>query len=547
MIKVTDTIRSPKMNPIGESILKFLHDETLKVAVLKGEWGIGKTYFWRNFLSEAKDDLDFRAYSYVSLFGAKEIGDLKRQIFSNFEMLDEEKLTKHLKKLKPISAVLKSIKIPYLNSYGPINDLVESKFIENFLICFDDLERKEVSISGSSVLGLISQLKEERSCKIILIYNDRELDEETEKQINEYREKVVDIELTYRPTIDENLAIIWPTNCPECVSGIFHTLNLNNIRVMQRVKWTLDYFTDEIPSEYPKLWTAFEAKCAMLTVIYHAYSNSVSLKEVLSTRYYSLLLSKDEDDKSRFEILKTLNYIPEDQDAVIAEYLVNGYVDFSGFSELLRGKNEQYHLTDINKRHRKIWQKYHSSFAASQEDFIELQKKFLREHVTDLSVRDVDLSVQFIRKLDPGVDLSAILDQSIDLYVEKFDRLDGHGLPQLTTDPAVITKIEEKLAAKTKDYSIKELFVALAGSDSWNPGDIKHLLGFSQEDFFTWITTEKSVGVIGLVREFLGRFGQQNEDEKTVVQRIKNALEEIKKRSELDRCRVEYLIEDKKK
>ena len=535
------------MNAIGDSILKFLSDETLKVAVLKGEWGIGKTFFWRNFLSEKKDALDFRAYSYVSLFGAKEVGDLKRQIFSNFEMLDEEKLSKHLEKLKPISAVLKSIKIPYLNSSGPINDLVESKFIENFLICFDDLERKEKSISGSSVLGLISQLKEEKSCKIILIYNDRELDKETEKQINEYREKVVDLELTYRPTIDENLSIIWPENCPDCVSEIFHTLELNNIRVMQRVKWTLDYFTEEISTRYPKLWTAFQSKCAMLTVIYHAYSNSVSLEEVLSTSYYSLQLSKDEDDKSRFESLKILNYLPEDQDAVIAEYLENGYVDFTAFEELLINKNEQYRLTDINERHREIWRKYHSSFAALQADFIELQKHFLQEHIADLSVRDVAASVQFIKELDPSIDLDSLLSQSIDLFVEKADRIDRHDLHMLRMDPDVITKIEEKLAAKTKDYSIKELFVALAGSNSWNPGDMKHLVGFSNEDFYKWIVEEESVDVIGLLKEFLSRFGHEKDDEKIVMQRIKKALETVKERSEIDRCRVEYLIEGRQK
>ena len=73
--------------------------------------------------------------------GRREIADLKRQVFSNFEMLDKDELSKHLEKLKPFSEVLRAIKIPYLNSSGPITDL-----IENFLVCIDDLERKEESI-----------------------------------------------------------------------------------------------------------------------------------------------------------------------------------------------------------------------------------------------------------------------------------------------------------------------------------------------------------------------------------------------------------------
>lgn len=73
------------MNPISESLLKFLKDDPLRVAVMKGEWGIGKTFFWRTFINSVKEELSFRAYSYVSLFGAQEIPDLKRQVFSNFE------------------------------------------------------------------------------------------------------------------------------------------------------------------------------------------------------------------------------------------------------------------------------------------------------------------------------------------------------------------------------------------------------------------------------------------------------------------------------
>ncbi|HEY5811123.1 MAG TPA: P-loop NTPase fold protein [Terrimicrobiaceae bacterium] len=263
------------MNLISEALLKFLTDETLRVAILKGEWGIGKTFFWRNFLKLAKDTLDFRAYSYVSLFGAEEIGDLKRQVFSNFEILDEKKLSKHLEKLKPISTLLKAIKIPYLNSSGPINDLIENKLIDNFLICIDDLERKERSISGASVLGFISHLKEEKSCKIILIYNDKELDEKTEEQINEYREKVVDLELTYRPTIGENLSIIWPENCPQCVADIFHSLELNNIRVMQRVKWTLEYFAEEI-ARFSR-----SRRCCLPTIIHYCYQKTRTTRAAL--------------------------------------------------------------------------------------------------------------------------------------------------------------------------------------------------------------------------------------------------------------------------
>lgn len=69
---------------------------------------------------------------------------------------------------------------------------------------------------------------------------------------------------------------------------------------------------------------------------------------------------------------------------------------------------------------------------------------------------------------------------------------------------------------------------------------------FTEDDYFTWITTESELDVPSLVGEFLRRFGS-NDDEKQVITLIRKALDKIKERSALDRCRVEYLIEKTKK
>jgi hypothetical protein len=264
-------------DPVDKALDNFLKDESLKVAVIKGQWGVGKTYFWRKFFETHKATLPFKAYSYVSLFGAARIADLQKQIFANFVMLDETTLSRHLEKLKPLSTLLKSVDIPYLKSTSALADVIENQLVENFLICFDDLERKEGTISASSVLGLITRLKEEKNCKILLIYNDQQFDDATKNEINEYREKVVDLELSYTPTIQNNLEIIWPGGCPKHVAAIFETLGLNNVRIMQRVRWAEEYFREYIEIQYPHLKEPFERKTAMLTVLYHEYSKQFSL------------------------------------------------------------------------------------------------------------------------------------------------------------------------------------------------------------------------------------------------------------------------------
>jgi hypothetical protein len=531
------------MSPINESIRKFLGDATLKVAVLKGDWGIGKTFFWRKYFESNKAQMDFRAYSYVSLFGVARIADLQKQIFANFVALDETKWVRHVEKLKPAWDFLKNIQIPHVGSTAAIAEHVENRLIDHFLICFDDLERKENTLSASSVLGLISRLKEEKNCKILLIYNERELDEAATKEINEYREKVVDLELTYAPTIPENLAIIWPGGCAKGIAEVFETVQLNNIRIMQRVKWCIEYFGKEIEKDFPNLREAFERKAAVLTVLHHAYATQFTIEEVSSRSYVGMLLSKDEKEKERFGVLLELDYSTDEYDAVIIDYLRNGYVDFEKHGELLDKHDEKLRLMEINRQHREIWAKYYTNFSTSNEDFIKLQREFLTKHVLDLSLRDFSQAVAFLSELDPSQELSNLEEQAIENFVSKVGDSDPLGLREFNLGPELSKKVLKRLAKNAKKIPLRDVMESLAGSNSWNPGELANLAPYSENDYFDWISTESEQDVIRLLVEFLARFAS-NENATDTIAAIRRALDRKKEGSALDRRRVE-LIEKK--
>jgi hypothetical protein len=529
------------MNAIRESLQRFLTDDELRVAILKGAWGSGKTFFWRSFLDGFRAKLSFRAYSYVSMFGVQSAADLERHVFLNLEVLDHKKMGRHLEKLKPVAKLLKAVDLPYLKSGAAVLELVESKLVENVLICFDDFERKECGITPSSILGIISKLSQEKRCKILLIYNDEKLDEAAARAISEYREKVVDLELTYSPTIQENLNIIWPENCPESVAQIFTTLELNNIRIMQRVKWAQSYFAEVMQSDYCQLHDSFAFKAAALTILYHGFSAKISLDEVLSRSYLSAFLSKDDAEKQRFKMLEKIQFYPEEQDQIIADYLVHGYVDLSRHREFLAAKNDQKRVVDINEKHRQVWQKFYGNFQVPQDQFIKEQSDFLQVNWRDLHIRDVAHTVKFLHQLDSSCNLTGLLDESVDLFVSRLDHsFDLHELDRLGVDPDVVGKIQDRLAQKSKDYSIAELLLALAGSNGWNPSDLRRLVRFTEDDFLEWMKTESNDNALRLIKRFLERFGQTAEAA-TVIERMTAALECMKTRSVLDRFRAEYI------
>ena len=259
-------------------------------------------------------------------------------------------------------------------------------------------------------------------------------------------------------------------------------------------------------------------------------------------------MSDDDEAKKKSSILKKLDhYVSEDYDQIIVDYLVNGYTDVEKAKSILRKRDEHYRLNNINEEHRTLWSQYHSNFTTPQDVFIANQIRFLRDHIDDLNIRDVVQAVNFIRELDPLQAVDELLDRSIELFAAKVEPGDRKWLNAFRLDSATVQRVQEKLAHKSVNFSMQELFVALAGSNSWNPKDIQHLIHYSDDDYFHWITTEKDHDVIELLVDFLARFGQQqNADEVAIISRVRSALERVKERSDLDRFRVEYLIEGKK-
>ncbi len=51
----------------------------------------------------------------------------------------------------------------------------EKKDFENIVICFDDFERLSNKLSLKDIFGLISEIKEQKNCHIVMIFNAGEL------------------------------------------------------------------------------------------------------------------------------------------------------------------------------------------------------------------------------------------------------------------------------------------------------------------------------------------------------------------------------------
>lgn len=79
------------MDGLTQSIIRYLNSETAYAVVLSGDYGVGKTFAFKNVLQKAivetkcpHDDTRKFKTVYVSLFGIKSLEDIEAQILLQF-------------------------------------------------------------------------------------------------------------------------------------------------------------------------------------------------------------------------------------------------------------------------------------------------------------------------------------------------------------------------------------------------------------------------------------------------------------------------------
>lgn len=308
--------------------------------LLHGRWGTGKTFFWNEFVKSERERIQEPFYSYVSLFGATSIANLKGLVVLGGDSTHETgKLATDWRRTKNWVVrkrrYFDELKVPYLGSIGAFLPRAEELLIQDFLVCFDDLERRSRELDIDQLFGLVAVLKEQNRCRVVIVCNEEELSARDRATLNKYREKIIDRELTYNPPFDENFSIIFVNDDP-AVREVFERLQLNNIRVFQQTRWCLEYFEPLLKNRHEVFVQRFRKQCAKLAAVRFAYSREVTLDKIISTSWMLAGWSERagvSDPAS--DLITKLQFMPSDADEFIVGYLRDGYCNLADLSPII--------------------------------------------------------------------------------------------------------------------------------------------------------------------------------------------------------------------
>ena len=86
-------------------------------------------------------------------------------------------------------------------------------------------------------------LIKQKKCRIVFILNEDEIANDDKEALQSYKEKVVDIEIEFNPSIIENFNHIFDKDNEhyEFILSKIQILELRNIRIIKRIKRNIDY------------------------------------------------------------------------------------------------------------------------------------------------------------------------------------------------------------------------------------------------------------------------------------------------------------------
>ncbi|WP_157201692.1 hypothetical protein [Massilia sp. Root335] len=415
-------------------------------------------------------------------------------------------------------------------------------FVQETLICIDDFER-QTYLKPEEILGLINELKEERGCKIALIFNSERLS--CADVYRSYREKVVDFEVSYAPTVREAFDLVFAQGetARKLIWPHVQNLEITNVRILQKIKKIVRILVDAIDQMHENVVADTVASAVLFSWCSYASSPAtpnVTEIDAWNDVLFSVKKRNDEEDIALPWVgrLKAygFNHV-NDLDLALAKVVEQGYLAGTGFVEAAQQLHDEIVNRDRSTALHEVWDRFYRNFSGTADEFIADIRRILTNEVEYIGVNDLNGAVWMLRQLGRG-DLA---DESIEKYIEahqaqpKIFDLSGHPFGGSIDDVVLRTKFDEAHTSLVRLPSLDESLKFMVKHSGYNPEHIEALLKATVEEYEAVFLEEHSdVKLASLIKWSLKWDGDKVE----ISRKAKEALQRIKATTPLNAIRV---------
>jgi hypothetical protein len=552
---------------IEDQINRFLASNVPEVIVIRGSWGSGKTYAWNKFLKTAicEKRVKLSYYSYVSLFGLDLLADLKLATLVKSEHISSVagKISKldRVKKLGKKSLPYLADNADFLRLKVSANQMTDVLRIKETIICLDDFERTQ--LDTQALMGFISELKEERRCKVVLIVNDEKFDCDAKKKYETFREKVVDREFEFSPNPEECTEIVFDNeDSNKLLMEKCHNLGITNIRIIKKIQ-TLESeirpFLQNCEEE-----TVDKALSDLVLFTYSLYIKSGDFPDhefILEMSEYDLKSYLDDDgnllsDKSEqknqqkakwkrwLDMLANYGYWATDTlDSEIAQSVKRGYFCEEDIVREIRnydkGAEARSQAIPVNE----AWALFHGSLENNQDEIIEKMVEACRASIQTIETSALGEAILILRKLGAEIDADELITLAISERGDKeFFNMSHCNHRSGHLDQKMWQEFQSFYAQSCQQKTPLEILKRIANEDSLAQLDEEPILGsLSADDFYSLFKSLSGDELDACIRAALrcGMLENADDTQKRILQHASEAVKRIGSESNLNKLRMD--------
>jgi hypothetical protein len=535
---------------VKEQILRFLSTNTPEVLAIKGGWGVGKTYSWEQYIKEFKTDCVLQSYSYVSLFGINSIDELKQATFLN--TIDTKRIGEapNIKGYsKKIADLIKDTKIPYVSKYvGGIGSLINSVSqlaMSSTIICFDDLERHSQGITIKDFMGLVSYLKEQKNCKVVLLLNE-DAGDSTFEDYRKYKEKIVDKQLHFEPTAEQCFDIMFTEyfELRNYVRDRCIELKIKNKRVIKKIV----EHTKELLALVNDFDESIKKQIIHSTIVlcWCYYCHGSDEERIPEFSFVNRKGIRDKNESIGWTKEKTARWnaflsayryqYTDEIDLAVARGIEQGFVDKDKLISFCKVKQKEVEVEKASVKWDKAWKLFHNSFDNNEKDIALAFEEGMRDIAASTSASQYSSGLKVLRTIGEDNKADELIDLFIDVRGDEPETFDPDNIFRFEIkDELFVDKLREAHLKLKPEPTVEDILELRRGSKSYNTSEVKTLSKLDVEEIYDLFMSFKGEELTSNIRVFILLAGSSKE----LSDKVNEALAKIANISELNKYRME--------
>jgi hypothetical protein len=558
---------TPTLKDIQNTLQQLLDADRPVVIALKGGWGEGKTYFWKESIQKHR-----KKVSYASVFGAASILEIRERVLLASIPLPSPGSDKG--RFRPVMDILQTAG-SYISSIArgfgispptslAIRLLEATLLRDDRVVCLDDVERLSSSIGAETLLGYITELRDDRELKVVLIYNDEAIAESpiTREMFARYREKVVDREIRFVHDLDAIVSIVFDsvppisTHAPviDELKRRCRVLNVTNIRLLLKARYYFEELVRVLPNDAPADFLNAMLHSLLLYIWIHFGRHKYPvltwdfIEDYAQVRYLLGDAKKvPEAEQDAHKLLNSYGYsMTDDLDRTLLRFLRTDVLDSSALKEQYGLWHDTLSKAKLENAFSEVWVKYyHGTFRDNANEFCDALIGATRAFLPHITGPNFDEVLVKLDQLGRSREADQLLTEFVKLRQETIRSYHRSFRPEPVRYPklaAILRGAEE--AQKRDDRPLVDVIASACSAEFLSADDRRRLGKVSPEEFIRFFVDQDQERVTGKLRTLyknVSGIGNPDSDEKAIMSALQAAIRDIAGRSTLNRLRMESL------